>query len=207
MHRTKHQTLISVKYILLGKNVHQSRAGKFESGKRSLRVGREVWEWAGKFESGWESSRVGRRVWKWEYVWYVKWSLRVGCEGWCRLITKQRKPVFVVCSCFFCFLFFLFLFFFTNCRMDNTCDRLQENRVQRGPYQKNFFFCTLHSSASIILSSPSFKAIASTSWYMHPNWSLLLAYLIHFKLNRSFPDVLRALCCAQFSYRPSHLMI
>ncbi len=25
------QTLISVKYILLGKNVHQSRAGKFES--------------------------------------------------------------------------------------------------------------------------------------------------------------------------------
>ncbi len=46
------QTLISVKYILLGKDVHQSRAGKFESGRESLRVGGRVREWEGEFESG-----------------------------------------------------------------------------------------------------------------------------------------------------------
>ena len=39
------------------------------------------------------------------------------------------------------------------------CDRLQENRAQRGPDEKNFF-CTYTLLGKPILSSPSFIAVA-----------------------------------------------
>ncbi len=39
------------------------------------------------------------------------------------------------------------------------CDRLQENRAQRGP-DENFFFCTYTLLGKQILSSPSFIAVA-----------------------------------------------
>ncbi len=40
------------------------------------------------------------------------------------------------------------------------CDRLQENRAQRRPYQKKICTCTLFGIC--ILSSLSFKTVAST---------------------------------------------
>ncbi len=185
------QTLISVKYILLGKNVHQNRTGKFESGWESLRVGgklkvgREVWEWAGKFESGKESLRVGGRVREWEGE-FESGRVCLICKmefesGMWRMMLKQRKPVFVVVCSFivlFFVVFFVFLFWlvFTNCRMETVYRKIGNNV---GPI-KNIFFCTYTFIGIHILSSPSFKAIASTSRYMHPNRSLLLAYLIHF---------------------------
>ncbi len=39
------------------------------------------------------------------------------------------------------------------------CDRLQENRAQRGPDEK-IFFCTYTLLGKRILSSPSFIAVA-----------------------------------------------
>ncbi len=39
------------------------------------------------------------------------------------------------------------------------CDRLQENRAQRGPDEK-YFFCTYRLLGKQILSSPSFIAVA-----------------------------------------------
>ncbi len=39
------------------------------------------------------------------------------------------------------------------------CDRLQENRAQRGPDEKTFF-CTYRLLGKQILSSPSFIAVA-----------------------------------------------
>ncbi len=47
----------------------------------------------------------------------------------------------------------------SNRGVKQICDRLQENRAQRGPDEK-YFFCTYRLRGKQILSSPSFIAVA-----------------------------------------------
>ncbi len=88
----------------------------------------------------------------------------------------------------------------------NICDRLQENRAQRGPTKK--FFWHLHTPwhADIKLSK-FYRRSFSHSRYISPNRSLRQAYLIQFyELAKSiFLRCLRMPRCARFSHRRSHI--
>ncbi len=60
------------------------------------------------------------------------------------------------------------------------CDRLQENRAQRGPDEK-IFFCTYTLLGKQIISSPGFIAVAlAIPAIYHLTVPFVRAYLIHF---------------------------
>ncbi len=87
------------------------------------------------------------------------------------------------------------------------CDRLQENRAQRGTLRKIFFLHLQSCRRPDIELSKFYRRSLSRSHYNRPNHSLPSAWNNIFLRNRSiFSRYLRTPRCARFSCRRSHIM-